>query len=116
MRIIAPHSVDTTTEHYAAVSAYMREHGAPTIRAWWDESAGVWLAVEGSHRLAIAHATGVEPVIDDAGQSDAERAEALRSSDIDDGDLYGRRNDEDAEIVEWWSSYNRMIGGARYEW
>ena len=116
MRIIAPHAVSAHTEHYAAVSAYMREHGAPTIRAWWDEDMGVWLAVEGSHRLAIAHAAGVEPVIEDVGASDAERAEALRASDIDDGGLYGRRGDEDAEIVEWWSSYNRVRDAVTYEW
>ena len=106
--IIAPHDVDTTSEHYAGVAAYMAEHGAPEIRAWWSDGCGAWIAVEGSHRLAVAHASGVTPIVVDVGASDEERAAALRASDIDDGSLFGRRDDDDADLVAWWESYRRV--------
>ncbi len=113
--IIAPHHVDAASEHYASVAAYMAEHGAPEIRAWWSDDCGAWVAVEGSHRLAIAHATGVTPVIVDVGESDADRAEALRTSDIDEGALYGRRDDDDSDIVAWWESYRRTVDAPSYD-
>ena len=100
IRIIPPHSVDTDTEHYAAVTEYMREHGAPTIRAWWDECERAWVAVEGSHRIAIALDLGITPEIEDVGESVEARAQALRDADID---LSGRDEDEDEELVWWWS-------------
>lgn len=114
--VIAPHCVKHSSTHYANVRAYMQAHGAPTIRAWWSGDEGAWIAIEGSHRLAAAHALGVEPVIEDVGASDEERAEALRSSDIDDGDLYGRKWDDDADLVAWWASDRRVMESVRYEW
>lgn len=40
----------------------MQAAGAPTIRAWW--AGDHWRALEGSHRLAAAHALGLTPVIE----------------------------------------------------
>lgn len=99
IRIIPPHSVDAETEHYAAVTEHMIQHGAPTIRAWWDECERAWVAVEGSHRIAIALDLGITPEIDDVGESVEARAQALRDADID---LSSRAGAEDEELVWWW--------------
>lgn len=63
MLIIAPHAVDKSSTHYESVIAYMREHGAPAIRAVYSSEYDCWLAVEGSHRLAAAEALGLTPEI-----------------------------------------------------
>lgn len=47
--------------HLEAVRREMEARGAPTIRAWWDGQA--WIALEGSHRLAAAHALRLTPVL-----------------------------------------------------
>lgn len=48
--------------HLEAVQRAMSERGAPTIRAWWDGEK--WIALEGSHRLAAAHALDLTPDIE----------------------------------------------------
>lgn len=57
-------------DHLEAVKAYMAEHGAPTIKAVYDEANGSWVALEGSHRLAAAHALGLPVEIDEVDYSD----------------------------------------------
>jgi hypothetical protein len=62
MTIQAPHKIDTSSAQYAEVRAYMLAHGAPTIRAC--DVGGAWVAIEGSHRLAVAAELGITPDID----------------------------------------------------
>lgn len=50
-------------DHLVAVMDEMRDRGAPVIRAIRDETQGVILALEGSHRLAAAKALGIVPVL-----------------------------------------------------
>lgn len=50
-------------DHLETVKAEMQALGAPSIRAFWSDLYGVWLAVEGCHRIRAAHALGLEPVI-----------------------------------------------------
>lgn len=57
-RVYAKHE-PYTDGHLGEVAADMEVAGSPTIRV--IEHAGVYYALEGSHRLAIAHALGVEP-------------------------------------------------------
>lgn len=47
------------------VQTEMQTLGAPTIRCIWSEMWGLWLAVEGCHRLRAAQALGLTPVIKD---------------------------------------------------
>ncbi|NBK25823.1 MAG: hypothetical protein EOM68_27890 [Spirochaetia bacterium] len=51
--------------HLSDVMAEMQTLGAPAIRAIWSECYGLWLAVEGCHRIRAAKALGLEVVIDD---------------------------------------------------
>lgn len=50
---------DVRPDRLAEVVAEMRSLGAPTIRVWW--AGDHWRALEGSHRLAAAHALGLVP-------------------------------------------------------
>jgi hypothetical protein len=52
-------------EKLERVKAEMETLGPPTIRAIWDEGYGMWLAVEGCHRLRAADELGISPVIED---------------------------------------------------
>jgi hypothetical protein len=52
----------TTANHLAAVTAEMETLGAPTIRV--VDCGDHYMALEGSHRLAAAHALGLEPVLE----------------------------------------------------
>lgn len=102
IRIIPPHSVDSDDEHYAEVRETMLQLGAPTIRAWWDEGTEAWLAIEGSHRIAIAAELGIEPEIIDLGEDTEARATALRG-EITSGELdLGSHNDDENEDLVWW--------------
>ena len=47
------------------VKREMVELGAPIIRAIWSEMYGLWLAVEGSHRLRAAKELEITPEIED---------------------------------------------------
>lgn len=51
----------TDADHLANVISEMRVRGAPTIRCIRDDTQGVILALEGSHRLAAAKALDIEP-------------------------------------------------------
>lgn len=51
--------------HLEAVKAEMVKRGAPKIRAIWSETYGMWMAVEGCHRLRAAQALGIRPIIID---------------------------------------------------
>ena len=72
-----------TESHLEAVKAEMVELGTPTIRAIWSEMYGLWLAVEGCHRLRAAEALNLYPEIDD----------------ISDEDTVTIQNDDEDEIV-----------------
>lgn len=52
-------------QHLEAVKAEMTTLGAPSVRAIWSEMYGLWLAVEGSHRLRAAADLGLDPIIID---------------------------------------------------
>jgi hypothetical protein len=57
--IVAINDIDT--DHLEAVQAEMTRLGAPEIRAYWTGE--MYLALEGSHRLAAADALGITPTI-----------------------------------------------------
>lgn len=50
-------------DHLEAVKSEMLVLGAPTIRAVWNEGLGVWIALEGCHRLRACVELGIEPVV-----------------------------------------------------
>lgn len=52
-------------EHLEEVKKEMLKRGAPKIRAIWNEAQGVWMAVEGCHRLRAAKDLGLTPIIKD---------------------------------------------------
>jgi hypothetical protein len=51
--------------HLANVTEEMRELGAPTIKAIWNEMNGIWFALEGCHRLRAAEALELTPEIEE---------------------------------------------------
>ena len=51
--------------HLEMVKAEMINRGTPTIRGFYNESNGVWLAVEGCHRLRAAYQLGLTPIMRD---------------------------------------------------
>lgn len=51
--------------HLETVKAEMQAMGAPEIKCIWSEVYGLWLAVEGCHRLRAAKALGLCPVVVD---------------------------------------------------
>lgn len=57
--IIIPNA--TRPDHLADVIAAMREMGAPRVHAVW--AGEMWVALEGSHRIAAAAALGLTPEI-----------------------------------------------------
>ena len=101
IRIIPPNSVDSDSKHYAHVREAMLQLGAPTVRAWWDECTASWLAIEGSHRIAVAAELGIEPEIIDLGKDIEAQAAALRG-EITSGELdLGSHNDDDDDDLVW---------------
>lgn len=50
-------------DHLNQVKEQMKVLGAPVIRAIWSELYGMWLAVEGCHRLRAAFDLGYIPEI-----------------------------------------------------
>ena len=52
-------------EHLNYVKNIMIKRGHPIIRAIWSEMYGLWLAVEGCHRLRACKALGLTPIIKD---------------------------------------------------
>ena len=76
---------DFETEKLEEVKAIMAAKGQPTIRAIWSESYGLWLAIEGCHRLRAAQELGLTPIIKDISsqktvsyQSDGETVKLTR--------------------------------------
>lgn len=53
--------------HLDEVKSEMQQLGAPVIRAIWDQSVGMWVALEGCHRLRAARELGLEPIIENVG-------------------------------------------------
>ncbi|MDR3582503.1 MAG: ParB N-terminal domain-containing protein [Candidatus Pacebacteria bacterium] len=79
-------------DHLEQVKAEMATMGAPTIRVAWH-AGGVWVALEGCHRLRAAKALGLTPVIipveyddetttEDAGFTDDELPDVLVIADV----------------------------------
>ena len=52
-------------QHLAEVKAEMEKRGTPTLRAIWSEVYGMWMAVEGCHRIRAAKELGLTPEIKD---------------------------------------------------
>jgi hypothetical protein len=52
-------------DHLNEVKEIMKEKGAPVIRAMWSDLYGMWLAVEGCHRIRAAKELGLTPIIKD---------------------------------------------------
>lgn len=48
-------------DHLQEVKKEMQELGAPSIRAIWSDLYGMWLAVEGCHRIRAAADLGIVP-------------------------------------------------------
>lgn len=69
------------------VKSEMTELGAPTIRAIWSEMHGMWMAVEGSHRVRAAADLDITPEIEDISDDSAATIEV-------DGD------DEEVAIID----------------
>ena len=61
MQIVTLNKADPA--HLAAVIEQMRKLGAPSIACIKDEGTRVWVALEGSHRVAAAKALGLVPEI-----------------------------------------------------
>ena len=51
--------------HLDQVKQKMQVLGPPTIRAIWSATYGMWMAIEGCHRLRAAKDLGVTPIISD---------------------------------------------------
>ena len=66
MTIIAPHAPDA--DKLVGVIEEMKALGRPIIHAAWYQ--GTLLALEGSHRLAAAHALGMTPKVIVLGDDD----------------------------------------------
>ena len=65
MMSIALYHKHYNAEHLESVKKEMEVMGAPEIRAIWSEMYGLWMAVEGCHRIRAAKELGLEPVIID---------------------------------------------------
>lgn len=75
-----------------AVTDQMRRLGAPQIKAIYDHSNSMWIALEGCHRLRAAHALGITPqlidvgIYDDDGFIDREAMDGLTINSLTDND------------------------------
>ena len=71
-------------QHLEEVKSEMMKLGAPTIRAIWDETQGMWRAIEGCHRIRAAKELGITPIIKEyKGKSFRNDAgEIYKSSDL----------------------------------
>ncbi len=91
MNLILPHSY-FDQKHLEEVISEMKTKGAPIIKAV-DTGEGVWVALEGSHRIRAAKELGLIPVIDEI-----EYSEELTTDDVIPGQY--QDNWTIAEIVE----------------
>ena len=62
MNIVLTHR-HYNNEHLSEVIEEMKSIGAPTIRAFWSELYGSYLAVEGCHRVRAAAELGIAPIV-----------------------------------------------------
>lgn len=46
------------------VKSEMQTLGAPVIKGFWSENYGMWLAVEGCHRIRAAKELGIMPIME----------------------------------------------------
>jgi len=69
--------------HLAAVTEEMRTMGAPKVKAVWQPGWGVWVALEGCHRLRAAHALGLTPEFDEVEYSDQDMQDPALGLDFD---------------------------------
>jgi hypothetical protein len=65
MLTIALLHVEYNKVHLEEVKKIMEVKGAPTIRAIWSDMHGIWLAIEGCHRIRAAKELGLIPKIKD---------------------------------------------------
>ena len=70
MMSIALYHKHYNAEHLEVVKKEMEVMGAPEIRAIWSEMYGLWMAVEGCHRIRAAKELGLEPVIIDISEDE----------------------------------------------
>lgn len=59
-------------DHLEAVATEMKTLGAPEIKCIWSECYGMWLAVEGCHRLRAAQLLDITPQISEIDLEDNE--------------------------------------------
>ena len=64
MEIALYHS-HSNEQHLKSVESKMKKSGTPTIKAIWSDCYGMWLAVEGCHRIRAAKNLGLTPEIND---------------------------------------------------
>lgn len=91
MNLILPHS-HFDQKHLEEVISEMKIKGVPIIKAV-DTGEGVWVALEGSHRIRAAKALGLVPVIEEI-----EYSEDLMTDDVIPGQY--QDNWTIAEIVD----------------
>jgi hypothetical protein len=56
-------------DHLEEVKEIMKRKGAPVIRCIWSEVYGLWLAIEGCHRIRAAKELGLIPVVKDISEN-----------------------------------------------
>jgi len=89
-------------EHLAEVMEQMEELGAPVIRAIWSELYGMWLAVEGCHRIRAAVELGEEVEIEDISEEETIEVQ-------EDGEMVTRRVEELLEELTDNAPYTAII-------
>lgn len=70
MKSIALYHKSYNQEHLDEVKAEMETLGAPTIKAIWSECYGLWLAIEGCHRIRAAKELGLTVTIEDVSEDE----------------------------------------------
>lgn len=65
MKSIALYHKSYNQKHLTEVKTEMETLGTPTIKAIWSECYGLWLAIEGCHRIRAAKELGLNVIIED---------------------------------------------------
>jgi hypothetical protein len=101
-------------EQLAAVTATMRELGAPAIRGIRDISNSTFIALEGCHRIRAAKALSLTPELIDVGQYDEDGyIDRDAMADVTINSLTGSDNltdDPDATVGEHLDHVGRAYG------
>lgn len=109
-RVILPHA-EFDADHLAAVSAEMETLGSPTIRAF--PAYDMIVAIEGSHRLRAAEATGTPvnfEMLDEDGEID------LSTLDIDTNNWFdGETVVPVRDFLAWWTKDGFPMGAETVE-